>query len=860
MSQISPELKKQFLLDFQTKIVQGRKLLKSGNHRWGDKLLTQLYYDIEKSEWLDIQKKRQLTMIISNSWWIYINSLVEHKEGEIHIDLIKYIDAYKRFFSFLSKLDDFYQFTNFFINLLKTFIEMENLSQAGITKFINSFSFQLREKKEYLKLIELQILLMYLRKSVIPTDIFHKSMEFLGDIISKLEPGKRALFLYIFIENINIKYQLMENSQEFVQLIHKLLINRLSSYLKQVFSDLRKISFNERNFEMVLSDLEELIYYLNNIGEYPWIIVIIRNLYMKFQQFRSFGDAIVYIRHFIDFAIKRNRFEIAFEIYDFLEDLFMYQTDLGYDNILIELWVEACKKFSDMKEKKFLLQSLEKLNNHLKTPQKNAQIYHFFYTCNYLWKFKGCFFSLEDKDFWRMMFYRALFEENDIQLAGKLIPYLDKMIRRSLTDLDSLVKIGETLKHEIYSFETESEKNLIIDSNFVIKQMIIRINFKGLISYRMISLHNQIVEGYVQNEFWNDAQIIEIYNELFSDKEEKKYNFSLNEFGRLLYIFLPKIIRDLLKQIKIASLNLIPQIYIILDYMTFPFELIYDNNFFLLKYSSAYKIGEAPLGGVAFDHSIQEDLITAPTKEKYNVLIIDAINAMGPLKWNNEKQIKELIFPFEAGANELNYIANFFNNRAEINQINLLSGSNAGKNNIMLNLTEGAYHIIHFVGNVFYSKWSPKDSFFLTNDNEIVTFSEINNALDRNTSDLKPFLFFNTQIYDVDGKKLKNTLKTFGEIVSQFDYDKITGIISRNYPIFNSETKEIIKNFYINLFNKRSQGVALLKARQQVIAKKIMEHAEILQNIPEGGSQQITVKSSLAISSYILFGKPWKKL
>ena len=97
------------------------------------------------------------------------------------------------------------------------------------------------------------------------------------------------------------------------------------------------------------------------------------------QHFQSFGDAVTYIRKFIDFSINRNRFEIAFEIYDFLEDLFMERTDLSYDNILIELWVEACKKFVDMKEKKYLLQSLEKLNNHLKLPQTSAQIYHYFY-------------------------------------------------------------------------------------------------------------------------------------------------------------------------------------------------------------------------------------------------------------------------------------------------------------------------------------------------------------------------------------------------------------------------------------------------------------------------------------------------
>ena len=72
----------------------------------------------------------------------------------------------------------------------------------------------------------------------------------------------------------------------------------------------------------------------------------------------------------------------------------MYQTDLGYDNILIELWVEASKKFVEMKEKKYLLQSLEKLNTHLKMPQNNAQLYHYFYTCNFLWQFKSILFQV----------------------------------------------------------------------------------------------------------------------------------------------------------------------------------------------------------------------------------------------------------------------------------------------------------------------------------------------------------------------------------------------------------------------------------------------------------------------------------
>jgi len=80
---------------------------------------------------------------------------------------------------------------------------------------------------------------------------------------------------------------------------------------------------------------------------------------------------------------SHNYYAKGFDIYDFLEDLFIYQSDLSYDNILIELWVEACKKFVDMREKKYILQSLEKLNHHLKLPKTNSQIFHYFYTSSH---------------------------------------------------------------------------------------------------------------------------------------------------------------------------------------------------------------------------------------------------------------------------------------------------------------------------------------------------------------------------------------------------------------------------------------------------------------------------------------------
>jgi len=801
-------------------------------------------------------------MIISNSWWMYINSLVKHKEGKVEVDLVKYIDAYKRFFSFLSRLDDFYLFNNFCTNLLQDFVKMEDLSQKGITKFINSFSAKLHERDDFQRLFELQILQTYLRKSVSPSEYFHLSMQSLGRTIFKLEPSKRALFIYIVLENVCLKYNLMEDSAEFVRTINKILVNRLPGYLKNEFSSISRISINERSFNTILVDLEELIYYLNDISEYSYLIIFIRNIFSKIQEYQSFGDAVTYIRKFIDFSINRNRFEIAFEIYDFLEDLFMYKTDLSYDNILIELWVEACKKFVDMKEKRYLLQSLEKLNNHLKLPQTNTQIFHYFYTCNILWQFKSMFFSLEQRDFWRMMFYRALFEEQNYDIAQKILPYLDKDFSKKLPDLRELYAETEPMKKDIYAFDDQDEKEQLFHKNISLKQIILRINSYGMISYKIFSVNNEIVEGIVTNEFWNDAQLIEIYNELFYESEYRKFLFNLREFGELLYIFLPKLIRDFFKASKIESLNLIPQIYFILDNMTIPFDLIYDNNFFLLKYSSGYKIGDLPLGGVTFE----EDQFKVPSSEvsnkRYNVLVVDSINYKNPLRWNDKTKQKELIYPFQAGADELNYIVNFFNQRDEIDQLATLIGENSTRENILSNLSNGMYHIIVFVGNIFYSKWSPKKSFFLTNDNQVLTFNEINRILSKNNSKNQPIIFFNSQVYDIEGKKLRNTLKTFGEIVAQFDYNKITGIVSKNYPIFNDETKQIISNFFMNFFNQNSQGISLLKARQKCIATKMEKLVEQQVKEPdtEEGIKHIDLRSSLAISSYLLFGKPWKKI
>ena len=829
---VSSEIKDQFLKDFQNRILQGRKLLQNSNHRWGDKLFTDLFFEIEKIDWLTSQKKRQLTMIISNSWWIYLNSLTNRKEEKL--DIIRYVDAYNRFFSFLSKLDEFDLFTNFWSTLLKKIIQSRDYSINGITKFINSFCEKVKKREDKISLVELQLLLIYLRKSVLPSDLFRLSLKTLGEILYKLEPNKKSLFLYIVIESVKLDF--LEESPEFINEINKILVGRLPNYLKEDFSNLRKVSINERNFNEILTDLEDLIYYLNNIGEHLWIITIIKNIFAKIREYKSLEDALFFIKKYIDFSVSRNQFEIAYAIYDFLEDIFLYQTDLGYDKNLIELWVNACKKFVDMKEKKYLYQSLEKLSNHLKTPTSPEEIFHYFYTYDYLWQFKSRFFILESGDFWKMMFYRTLFEEKDLELATKIIAFLPEEIKTYLMDLNSLYSLTESLKTQIYSVTDDYDESMSADIEFSLNQMILRINSEGALSFRILFENNELMEGKITDEYWNDLHIMEIYSDLFSGNQEKIYNFNLIEFGKLLFNFLPKMIRAFFKKFQSNDTEYSPQIYYILDNMTVPFDLIYHQNFFMLQYSNGYKIGEPPLGGTL----AEQEILSEDSVEKlsnYNILIIEATNSKDPLQWNAEVQKKMLIFPFVHGMDELNYIISFFNTQPKINEMNILSNFESSREKILTHVSQGAYHIIHFVGNIFYSKLSPKDSYILTNDKQLITFNEIKRAIDSNPNqnNIQPILFFNAQIFDVNGRRLKNLLNVFGEMVSQFNYDRITGIASRIYPLFNEDSREIISNFYINLFNNKSQGEAFLNARKQS-------------------------KSGLAISSFILFGNPSKKL
>ena len=100
------------------------------------------------------------------------------------------------------------------------------------------------------------------------------------------------------------------------------------------------------------------------------------------------------------------------------------------------------------------------------------------------------------------------------------------------------------------------------------------------------------------------------------------------------------------------------------------------------------------------------------------------------------------------------------------------------------------------------------------------------------------------------------------EGVYQFDDDRITGILSRNFPLFNQSTRDIFASFFTHLLNENNQGVSLLRARQESITSKTARDME--QKMTDGPPKEVTrridLRSSLAVASFLLFGRPWKKI
>jgi len=660
------------------------------------------------------------------------------------------------------------------------------------------------------------------------------------------------------LENIGISYQLKENSDEFIQEINHIIVNRLRSELKNEFSLLSRIRIKDKNFNEVFSDLENLLMYLNDIGESNWISSLIENIFLKIIQYDSFDNAVEYIKKYIHFLIVRNRFEISFKIYEFLGEYFKESPENGYNFFLIEHWAGACKNFADLKDKKYLLRSLEELQQNISIPSNEKQMFHYFYVSNFIWRLKTRFITPEKFEFWNAIFYRALFEEKDLNFSEKIIKFLPKKIQPLLTNLQDLLKNHMQEQENFYFFDEQDEGLPHIFNeitNLKIKNLSIRIKDNGEMSFYGKFEDLQEFQDGIMDEYWNDTYLIDIYNLLFLNQRNGK-NLTPIEFGRIFYFYLPRKLRNLFSKLKIKDLDYSPQIFLISDNEIIPFDLIHDGSrFFSLKYSIGYSLGTPTLKGISSEVSVLP--LDQSKQKKYNALVIGCLNLMLPSKWDDITQKNILMYPFNEGVEELNLCIHYFNDSVYIDQMAFFIQEMVTRENFLNNINSGNYDIINIIGNLFYSENNPKNSYFITNDYHIVSISDIINAVKTNLNHKKPFFFFNVRFFDQLGNQLQSILKIISEIIQNFDQNEITGIIVRVLFDFNDNTRQLISNIYDNLTNGFSQGISLLKARQKFLLNEVVPNAD-QKDIDM--HQDITIESIIALNSFLLFGKPWKML
>ncbi|MHA1803012.1 MAG: CHAT domain-containing protein [Promethearchaeota archaeon] len=855
---------KEFLIQFQNKIALARNLLKNANHHWADKVLNDLYAEIMKNEQIDAQKQFKLIMLISNSWLTYIKSLKYRKDLSIEPNAtILYIDAIKRYFSFLIKLDDFYLLYSHFTDLLKEILKIEVIPEEAISKFIDSFSYFVRQKGDFLKLLELQILLIFLRKTFVPTELFTTSMKELNKIMKKIEPSKRAVFLHVLLENIDIKYGLSKDA-EFIKEISTILLTRIPHELKSIFGNLPRIVINERTFPTLLPDLEELIIYLSDIGENFWITSILKNLYNKIYKYQTFMEAINYLNKFIKFFMKRNQFEIVHDLYNFLEEVYSFQSNVSYDKSLIELWAEAATNFLTMKEKKFLFQSFEKLIYHLKIPQTEEELYHYFYTHNYLWRLKSAFLSGEEREFWNMIFYRALFEEKKISFAQKIIPFLDPEIHPLLKDLNKLSAKGELFKTKIYVFEDAfPSENTFYDPNFILQKLIIQLSPSQSITCKMGSQNNEIKIITLENEFWNPTKLNAISGHLFESKEVVKENLTLKDTGTLLYLSLPRFIREYFSQFEISTLNFTPQLVFLTDELSIPFTLIYDKQFLMLNCSITHYSPNLNLNGINFptDDSFQK-AVGGTSEKNIKALVVELTNSKGPFKWNDDLNKKETLYPFPHGLERMEKLRQFFTSSTTLTSKELLVRESATHENILKLLKEKNFNIIHIIGNLIYFPSIPLESYLITSENETLKLKEIFSLISKD-HDLtaQPLIFFDLQFFNEHKERILNPIPIISNIISSLQLNNLTGIVFRTNSTDDEISDKITFSFYDNLLNGQDIGTAMLNARKQFISEDMINAIERKLLLIRKMAQNAPSQEILKIFPYFLiFGLPWNRL
>lgn len=867
----------------KNRLVLAQRLLAKGSHYWAEQVLDEV---LEKFEKGDIRKKtrKYVRTLILQIWTTHARKL--YRRGK---DWIAICDAYQHVFFLLYQYKLFDQIAQSLITLIQDLLAVEGAQPENLALLLETASRMLEQAEKLPEALEVQLAVMLIRKFARPSETLTNLLLFLENILLRLRQDQRNLLVYVLLDNAIDFYQVaFDDKPEFIQELVGIAKNVVGVSIKDAFLSsskiLKEVTTRPEDF---VARTATVIRKLEALNEFGWAFRVVENLLQYLVHAGQHDVARDHGRQFVAFAIRRGHFDIAFRGYDALGEVLRQQGDM---EARLRLWLDAAREFSrNIPNPNLFNQAIQAFETALRKHAPQLALRRRLRYFDEMWQLKARASRASEDEFFAMVLCRAVLEEGALEVANLALTALSPNFKTKYA--------VEVTVEELAGVLTKKEREQPVYSPF----LILRLTRDSRISLYRYSTTYQRFQTASLDQAWDDSVLRGLYARLLTRPGGKKGNETLAEgegqsptrewsfkhLGRCLYIMLPRAVRAVLSQTRVDPSKQPPNALFLVDEGSVPFDFIHDDtNFIILKYATGTRLGELPLLGAPFSEleTLKDRLASHPL----NFLFLGNFNATRPKIWDESAQGERILYPFPEGERAINALIEEFSDIPAVGEINYLLGTQASREAILGALRQGPPHVIHLASYLFFVRENPRESYFLTSGNEILSVCDLARAIqegrragaaasenggelrsDQEVSaegeGVKPVVVNNCRIVDASGKLLENcTREAFLIAKALVECDQGRDncvVVSRVAELHDGEDTQLLSTFYRALFEGHPVGLALLRARQTHFTDVALEGAEhFMSRSEEGQAVAIAQQGDILGASYILYGLPWERL
>ncbi len=819
----------------KNQLVIGQKLLRQGSHGWAETTFESILLTLERQKDMSAKNKEYVRSLVVQAWQARIQDLGRDQSPDKWIFLV---DAYHHILFLLFQNNSFKEIAKLCQSLVLSLISQEEISRETLASILDPVSEFLLKGGFRREALEVQLAMMLIRGSAKSSETLQNLLQYLAGIVLKLGVNFRPIFFYVLFDNATDFFKLdasRDARNELVELLIDTCRNAVSLDIRDAMAQTSKF-VTRFQIQDVKDDFVKLVQKLEILNEFDWAFGIIRNYSRLLIENGLVEEALTLSQEFSEFSIRRGFYQFGFQGYGLIGKAL---ADQGKKNELVSLWYGAARMFARSQQADLLNESIKKIDEYLDPPQAFGNSQPYFETYNEIWNLKSRLGQTTEVDFWKMAFYRALFEERDLEVAKfawKSLPdaYKSKCHPTGQIE-DAIANLPRAPVGKI------SHTRLVIR---LVDQQDVDIYCTSPKSEEYLEIHSP--------EPWNSAELEEIFSQLIT----RQRDLELMMFGRLIYLNLPAEVRRTIRSFKAESVQAQPHLLFIMDKFSLPVGLIHDGTSFLnLKFAVSSLIGPTSLRGMS--EMTQDN----PAAEKLRLLFVANLNVKDPRIWDEKTHKEEPLYCLSETEGEVNDLIQFTQKYSSVESISYLIGTQATKDKILATIRELQPHILHYAGILFYVEENPGESYLLAPDGKVISLEEIFQVFEE--FPVRPLLVLNVKLVNKKGEFIFNAGYEAGQLGSLQSKYFLTGVLTRFAPIFNADSLALFKGFYDCLLSRKVPeiGTALLKGGQQLVADKALQQATTMsKTLDDKDSKVIHFGGDLTAASFLLFGLPWRKL